>query len=425
MEQLIKDFEFSFDDSWLPADMLKLYSPIECLADNSGCTTLILENRETGEKCIAKCYNKDDVTISVTENEILSMISHKGLPKYMGQYENDQTVCVLREYIKGQPLDKIISQRKFTPEEISSFALKICDILDYLHTLPTPVLHRDIKPENIIIDENSDVYLIDFGISRILRDVEKKDTKIAATAAYAPPEQFGFLPTDARSDLYALGVVMNEMLTGSVTLNKNISDNSIGRIIRKCTAFSPNDRYNSARQLSLDIISRKYRAAIITVAAAVSLLAAALLVFGIFTLVNSINSANNIPTADSSPIILAEVSSSDMSGEGTLTFRLDTDSGVMTISGRGRITEDCLPSAEIINPRMVSELVFEEGITEIGRFHPNSYTNLKKSLFLPPLQGALITMHSTALQNSKAYALRPIMIRVSAGAMISAHEPLM
>lgn len=370
-------FESSFDQSWLPAEMLEIYSPLECLADNSGCTTLLLSRRSDGEKCVAKCYSKEEGEVSVTENEILASVSHKGLPAYMGKYENDTTVCVLREYIKGVPLDKIIRKRKFTADEVAFFALKLCDILSYLHSLPSPIVHRDIKPGNIIIDEEDNVYLIDFGISRIVRDTEKRDTKIAATAVYAPPEQFGFLPTDARSDIYALGVVLNEMLTGSLNSAEAPSDKEINRIVRKCTEFSPKDRYKNAKQLAGDIRRWKYRWLWIAATAIAAAVIIGLAALGAVTVGNYISA----PPQEETVVYAPPVSRTFTDSEGVF-WSANTEEGVMTVSGKGYLSDEVWKKLISGNAKNVYELVISEGVSGIGNINYINCRNLKK-VFIP------------------------------------------
>ena len=123
--------------------------------------------------------------------------------------------------------------------------LGLCDALTALHD--RGIVHRDIKPENVMVDKSGRVVLIDFNASRIESEAIK-DTVIMGTVGYASPEQLGLAQTDARTDIYAIGVLYNVMLTGqhpSVT----IATGKTGRIVRKCTAVNPNERYHTAIEL--------------------------------------------------------------------------------------------------------------------------------------------------------------------------------
>ena len=109
------------------------------------------------------------------------------------------------------------------------------------------IIHRDVKPENVIVEMSGRVVLIDLNASRIESNASK-DTVIMGTVGYASPEQLGLVQTDARADIYALGVLYNVMLTDqhpSVT----IASGKAGRIVRKCTAVNPNERYQTATEL--------------------------------------------------------------------------------------------------------------------------------------------------------------------------------
>ena len=110
------------------------------------------------------------------------------------------------------------------------------------------LVHRDVKPENVMLDKNNRVILIDFDASRTIKNSEK-DTKILGTIGFAPPEQLGLSESDARTDIYAVGVMLNVMLTG-VHPSKQIAKGKARNIIRKCTSVSPDDRFQNALLLS-------------------------------------------------------------------------------------------------------------------------------------------------------------------------------
>ena len=109
---------------------------------------------------------------------------------------------------------------------------------------PPPVIHRDIKPQNIILSDDGLATLIDFGISRYYDKNARSDTVCFGTQEFAPPEQYGFSQTDCRADIFSLGVLLGWMLTGR-TSDFVIPDRRLARIVKKCTAFSPKDRYSS------------------------------------------------------------------------------------------------------------------------------------------------------------------------------------
>lgn len=117
--------------------------------------------------------------------------------------------------------------------------MQICEALIVLHGYG--ILHRDIKPGNIIV-QGSSVWLIDFGAAKAEGSTKEHDTVILGTPGFAPPEQYGFTTTDARSDIYALGKTM-EILCGSSHNAK------LCKIIAGCIAFDPQKRIASAAEL--------------------------------------------------------------------------------------------------------------------------------------------------------------------------------
>ena len=108
-------------------------------------------------------------------------------------------------------------------------------------------VHRDIKPENIIL-RGSDAVLIDFDASRLCKAENTTDTQIMGTTGYAAPEQYGFSQTDARADIYALGILLNEMLTKQHP-SRQLAEGKFRPIIEKCTRINADQRYTTATEL--------------------------------------------------------------------------------------------------------------------------------------------------------------------------------
>jgi serine/threonine protein kinase len=149
-------------------------------------------------------FNKSD-----REIEILQRLDHPGIPKYLDSFQTDNGFCLIQEYKEASSL---AIARNYALVEIKAIALKILEILVYLQTLIPPVIHQDIKPENILLDEEFNVYLIDFGFASLGIQEAAVSTVFKGTPGFIPPEQI--VKPNLASDLYALGVTLICLLTG-------------------------------------------------------------------------------------------------------------------------------------------------------------------------------------------------------------------
>lgn len=167
------------------------------------------------------------------------------LPRVYEVAEHEGRVVVLEEYIEGDNLADMLTSGLFTPSESTAILRQLCQALWVLHS--TELVHRDVKPENVILQGQRAV-LIDFDASRTYKSEHKADTQVLGTTGYAPPEQYGFSQTDRRADIYALGVLLNVMLTGQHP-SRQLARGRLGRIIRRCTMMAPENRFQDVRQL--------------------------------------------------------------------------------------------------------------------------------------------------------------------------------
>jgi serine/threonine-protein kinase len=149
------------------------------------------------------------------EFEILRRLNHPGVVKVFDSRECGRP-CLVMEWAEGQSLRKILSDAgALAPEAAVRIALAVCDALAYVHS--RGVAHRDLKPENIVVDAQGHVKILDFGVATggafFMPDAPRQAT---GTPDYISPEQVLGKRGDARSDIYALGVMLYEMLTGTV-----------------------------------------------------------------------------------------------------------------------------------------------------------------------------------------------------------------
>lgn len=180
------------------------------------------------------------------------------MPKIYGVYESDNNLIVIEEYIEGRTLLEILDQSVIDPTEAVYIARRICYILKELHGLEKPIIHRDIKPSNIIIADDGKAYLIDINVAKWYKEESSEDTKLMGTIFYAAPEQFGygFSASSAKSDIYAVGMLLNVMITGKLPKEEKAPE-AVWSVIEKCIELKPEDRYSDDELISaLDSILR-------------------------------------------------------------------------------------------------------------------------------------------------------------------------
>jgi hypothetical protein len=264
-----------------PSEFKNRYNIMECLSEQRGIITFLVRDH-SGNNAVAKCYDRSLWTLT-DHSAILGSLNCRGLPKQIGSFENDAVFITVREYAEGTPLSRYAQEKELTADEIIRICCELCDILACLHHRSEPIIHRDIKPQNIIIGPDGSVSLIDFDIARVYRAGHETDTVFFGTLAYAPPEQYGFSQTDARTDIYSLGIVLRWLLTGSTKENRNIRIyRPLEKIISRCTAFAPADRYSDVSQVKAALLAANPKSQAIRLAGIIlcTLLCAGMLLYG-------------------------------------------------------------------------------------------------------------------------------------------------
>lgn len=265
-----------------PGDHLDHYR-IEGLVARSGMASIFRATDERNGRAVALKLPHPEMEADPVlfdrfqrEEDIGKKLDHPGVVKVFSDEDRSRRYMVL-EWVDGRLLRQILNeQKKFSPERAIRITLALCNALDYIHS--QGVVHRDLKPENIMVGPNDEVKLIDFGIaanSGSRRLTFAKLTEAMGTPDYISPEQVKGKRGDQRSDVYSLGIMFYEMLTGKVPftgpnpfviMNERLLNNPIPprevnpevspqlqEIIYRALERDPNKRYPNTHEFAMDL----------------------------------------------------------------------------------------------------------------------------------------------------------------------------
>ncbi len=249
-------------DSGGMADIYKA----ECLRTNKTVAVKVLKDKFSVNPEYVRRFKKEAETVLALEHQNIVSVIDVGFDG--GVY------YIVMEFIEGSTLKALIEKKSRIEEsEAVKYAIQVCSALSAAHR--KGIIHRDVKPHNILIDNEDNVKLTDFGIAKSISSIEEQEGKVIGSVHYISPEQARGEKIDTRSDIYSLGIVLYEMVTGilphvggktvSVALkhineqitppaeiNGNISE-ALNHIILKTTSKNKKDRYQSVNQLKADL----------------------------------------------------------------------------------------------------------------------------------------------------------------------------
>ena len=207
---------------------------------------VLVRSSEDGRYYVKKLLTTYDRSIYdyLKDNQIDHM------PRICRVYESNNCLIVIEEYIDGKTLSDILdnndSVMPLDAQNAIHIAECVCEILKNLHNLPTPIVHRDIKPSNVMITPEGEVYLLDMNVAKWYDPEKNDDTRYMGTQFYAAPEQvgYGLSASSAKSDIYALGMLLNVMLTGKFPKEEK-APGKAWNIIEKCINLNADERYSA------------------------------------------------------------------------------------------------------------------------------------------------------------------------------------
>lgn len=233
---------------------------------------LALDKKLNRQWAIKKVRKSSSQTTSMlmAEASIMKNLDHPMLPRIVGIEEDLKFFYIIMDFVQGENLKTVVtSSGPQAQDTVVSWGVKLCDVLTYLHG--KGIVYRDMKPANIMLSPDGNIKLIDFGIAREYKENASEDTTALGTEGYAAPEQYeGKGQTDARTDVYGMGITLFQLLTGvnpssyqenifSIRLqNPNLSS-GLDKIILKCTNKDPKKRYQSTEELKKALLNyRKF-----------------------------------------------------------------------------------------------------------------------------------------------------------------------
>lgn len=211
---------------------------------------LVMEN---GDGCIyvLRIYRQEIPAYRMLEGH-----ECESLPAVYHCEIRDGFFLVQEEYIEGICLQDMLDWgARLDEKHAVSVVKKVSEALAVLHD--AGFVHRDVKPEHVILMAGKRAVLIDLDASMRLRPEKDTDTRLLGTAIYAAPEQFGLTRSDVRTDIYAVGILLNEMLTGVHPAVTRYRQGRMGEAIETCIQMNPQDRYQSVKELADALSSEK------------------------------------------------------------------------------------------------------------------------------------------------------------------------
>lgn len=210
------------------------------------------------------------------EAVILASLRHPNLPRVSDHFVEEDGQYLVMDYIEGEDLRQRMERRgTITEEEAVLIGAAVCDALTYLHSRKPPILHRDIKPGNIKITPDGHIFLVDFGLAKVVEGSQATSTGARAmTPGYSPPEQYGTARTDPRTDIYSLGATLYAALSGIIPedglaramgnteltplrkRNPKVS-RRLAAVIEKAMAIDPLERYQTAEEFKRALLAAK------------------------------------------------------------------------------------------------------------------------------------------------------------------------
>ena len=230
-------------------------------------------NEKENKGWIARTIDKDsDGKNAIKSHELilraeeLQNLHHENMQNIIEIIEENEMLVIIMDYIEGKPLASVLKHQGAQPEaNVVEWSKQLCDVLGYLHTREKPMIYNQLSLSNIVLGPDGNIKLLDVWNAVVMKIQTNSENAIwtdsLGIAQNVAPEQFGdFGHVDERTDIYCLGVVMHQLLTGNdptkppyemypIRYYRTDLSSSLERVILKCTQFDRKDRYQSCKKL--------------------------------------------------------------------------------------------------------------------------------------------------------------------------------
>ncbi|HRW57985.1 MAG TPA: serine/threonine-protein kinase [Chlamydiales bacterium] len=234
---------------------------IESLFKKGGMSLLYLAKDPTTQKpIIVKILspkfikNKDVASRFLKEAKIISLSTHPNIIKLLGQGNWEKGLYIAMEFIQGISLHQFIHQKTLCETKALQIIIQVAYALSHLHS--HQIIHRDLKPENILITESGDIKVIDFGIAQLIGEPEITPRMMGTPSYMSPEQKKDPKQVSFASDIYSLGIITYELLTGKLShgqIHLELLDKQIKKIIKKATEPNQKKRYQNIVDFITDI----------------------------------------------------------------------------------------------------------------------------------------------------------------------------
>lgn len=196
----------------------------------------------------------------IAEANLLKSLDHPNIVRIVDIVEQDGFIYIVEDFVEGESLAEEVKKGPSTPENVVQWGTQLCDVLNYLHTRTTPIIYRDMKPANVQLQpDGKTIKLLDFGIAKTYKPQKTSDTTNLGTRGYAAPEQFDAKrQSDARTDVFSLGITLRSLLMGKTPYDAEFYDDirkqnpavtdGLIKVIAKATDQNPANRYQTAAE---------------------------------------------------------------------------------------------------------------------------------------------------------------------------------